>query len=182
MLFDKKTITLKDGSECILRSPLKEDALEMMEYLKACASETNFILRYIEECTETEEQESKYLQAINDSKFNIMIVAFVDGEIAGNCQLNIHKRLKTRHRGDVAIAIKKKYWNKGIGSALFNELIKIAKENGCLQLELEFIEGNTRARALYEKMGFSIFGERKRGIIQKDGTFLSEFFMVKFLD
>jgi RimJ/RimL family protein N-acetyltransferase len=182
MIFKEKTINLKDGRTCTFRSPQANDALEMMEYLKSCAEETDFILRYPEECNETVEQEAKYLQTINDSLYTIMIVATVDGKIAGNCQMNIHKRIKVRHRADVAIAIKKKYWNMGIGSAMFKELITIAQDNQCLQMELEFIEGNQRAKALYEKMGFAIFGERKRGIILKDGRSLSEFFMVKFLD
>ena len=47
------------------------------------------------------------------------------------------------------------YWNQGIGTRLFQEVIKIAESNEqLLQMGLEFIEGNTRARALYEKNGF----------------------------
>jgi RimJ/RimL family protein N-acetyltransferase len=182
MIFKEKQIILKDGRKCLLRSPKPDEAKEMMDYLRTCATETNFILRYPEECTETVEEEERFLKSIFESEYNLMIVAIVDGEIAGNCQLNIHKRMKVRHRGDVAIGIIKKYWNNGLGTAMFQELIDIAKEKACLQLELEFIEGNERAVALYEKMGFRVFGERKRGVILKDGTPLSEFFMVKYLD
>ena len=40
-------------------------------------------------------------------------------------------------------------------------MIRIAEENeSILQLELDFVEGNTRARALYEKMGFKRVGTR----------------------
>ncbi len=182
MFYNDKEIILKDGKKCLLRSPKVKDAEEMLEYLKICASETEFILRYPEECTDTVEQEEKFLQDIINSENNLMIVAIVDDEIAGNCSLHINNRMKTRHRGSVAIALKKKYWNKGIGTAMFNELIEYAKKHGCIQLELEFIEGNDRARALYEKFGFSIFAERKRAIKLKDNRFLSIFFMVKYLD
>lgn len=182
MIYKEKVIILKDGKKCVFRSPKVEDAEEMLEYLKICASETHFILRYPEECTETVEQEVRFLQNINDSKYDLMIVAIVDGEIAGNCQLNVKRRMKVRHRGSVAIVLKEKFWNKGIGTAMFNELIKYAKECRCIQLELEFIEGNNRARALYEKLGFSIFAERKRAIKLKDNTFLSEFLMSKSLE
>ena len=182
MKYKEKVIILKDGKECTLRSPNVSDALAMMEYLKICSSETDFIIRYPEECTETVEQEARYLQNINDSKYDLMIVAVIDGEIAGNCQLNIKRRMKICHRGSVAIVIIEKYWNKGIGSAMFREMIEYAKAMGCIQLELEFIEGNNRAKALYEKFGFNVFAERERAIKLKDGTFLSEFLMVKFLD
>lgn len=182
MNFNEKEIILKDGKKCLFRNPKVEDAKEMNEFLKIVASETNFILRCPEECIETDEEEAKYLQAINDSKYDLMIVAIVDGKIAGNCQLNIHKRLKTRHRASIGIGILSKYWNKGIGTAMFKEMIDIAKKSGIIQLELEFIEGNDRGQALYEKMGFSIFGKRERSIKLTDGTYLSEFWMVKQID
>lgn len=45
MIFTEKTIKLKDGALCVFRSPKTEDAGEMLEYLKTCAQETEFILR-----------------------------------------------------------------------------------------------------------------------------------------
>ena len=59
-------------------------------------------------------------------------------------------------------------------------MLRIAKERrSVLQLELEFVEGNTRARALYEKMGFKITGVRPDAIRLKDGTLLDEYMMVR---
>lgn len=182
MIYTTKEFKLKDGSICIFRSPYIEEAKEMLEYLKTCSEETHFILRYPEECTETIEEEARFLKSINDSEYSMMMVAEIDGKIAGNCQLNIYRRMKVRHRASIGIGIIKKYWNKGIGTLMFEELEKYARQNGCTQLELEVIEGNTRAIALYEKQGFRIFGERKKGVILKDGTALSEFLMAKQLD
>jgi ribosomal protein S18 acetylase RimI-like enzyme len=63
---------------------------------------------------------------------------------------------------------------------LFQELLKIAEKNkDILQIELEFIEGNTRARALYEKMGFRITGVKPNAIRLKDGTLLNEYSMIR---
>ena len=56
MIFAQKEIGLKDGRRCVLRSPTEEDAEGMLEYLKTCAAETDFILRYPEECDDTLEQ------------------------------------------------------------------------------------------------------------------------------
>jgi ribosomal protein S18 acetylase RimI-like enzyme len=82
----------------------------------------------------------------------------------------------------VAIAILKKYWNIGIGSAMFEELIKSAREHGGVDLiELGFIEGNDRARHLYEKFGFKIVSETPNAFKLKDGTRLKEFYMQKEL-
>ena len=88
--------------------------------------------------------------------------------------------MKTRHRASVAIALLKEYWNQGIGTRLFQEMIQIAEDNpSILQMELDFVEGNTRARALYEKMGFRITGVRPNAIRLKDGTLLNEYSMIK---
>lgn len=181
MIFQPKEIILKDGRKCVLRSPEPEDASMLLDFLKLITSETHFLLMTPQEVIDSIEQEKDYLNAVNTSKNRLMITAFVDGEAAGNCQLSIHTMKKTRHRCDIAIALKSKFWNLGIGTALINELIISAKDNGCTQMELEFIEGNTRANALYEKMGFYIIGERKNSIRLEDGTVLSEYLMIKEL-
>lgn len=109
-----------------------------------------------------------------------MLVCLVEGKVAGNCQIAWKTGLKTRHRAAVAIALLKDYWNQGIGTRLFTELIRIAEENeNILQMELEFIEGNTRARALYEKMGFRIVGIKPNAVRLKDGTLLNEYYMIR---
>ena len=178
MLFAEKNVTLKNGQKATLRSPRPEEAAEMLEYLRDVAGETHFILREPEECTETIEQEAAFLEGINASPRNVMIVCEVDGEIAGNCQLSFGRRAKVCHRASVAIALRKKYWRFGIGTIFFEEMIAIARENGIAQMELEFIEGNDRARGLYEKMGFRVYAEHPDAIRLKDGTMLKEYRML----
>ena len=71
----------------------------------------------------------------------------------------------------MAIALRKAYWNTGIGTAMFGAMESIARaREGVIQMDLEFIEGNTRARALYEKVGFRIVGMHPDAIRQADGT------------
>lgn len=178
MLFAAKEITLRNGKTAILRAPKPEDAEKMIEYLRGCAEETDFILRYPEECTETVEQEEKFLQGQIDSEYSIMIVCETEGKIAGNCQLSFNKRMKVAHRATVAIALRREFWGLGIGTAMFAEMVDIAKKRGSTQLELEFIEGNERAKRLYEHVGFRITGERPDAIRLRDGTMRSEFQMM----
>ena len=74
----------------------------------------------------------------------------------------------------------KEYWNQGIGTRLFQELIRIAEENpNLIQMELDFVEVNSRARALYEKMGFRITGVKPNAIRLKAGTLLNEYSMIR---
>ena len=145
------------------------------------AGETEFILRTPEECMETPEQEAEFLTRLNASTSGMMIVCEVDGKIAGNCQIGFKSRLKVRHRASLAIGILQEYWNLGIGTAMFRELIDIARKNGVEQLELEFVEGNERGRALYEKMGFVTVGEKPDAYRLKDGSSRKEISMIKRL-
>lgn len=63
---------------------------------------------------------------------------------------------------------------------MFLEMIRIAEQfGGILQMELEFVEGNDRARHLYEKMGFRIAGVRPNAIRLKNGTLLNEYIMIR---
>ena len=173
--------SLKDGRTAILRSPCDDDIQGMLDYLYVSSGETEFILRYPEECSKyTPECEKELFDRMNDSENEAMIVCTVDGKIAGNCAINWKTGMKTRHRAMVAIALLKEYWNLGIGTRMFEEMIRIAKSNpDIIQMELDFVEGNSRARALYEKMGFRITGVKPDAIRLKDGMLLNEYSMVR---
>lgn len=181
MIYPKKAIRLKDGREAILRSPQIDDAAQMLEYLRTTASETEFVIRYPEECDESVAQEAAFLQKTIESPLNMMILCEVGGKVAGNCQLMLHGRLKTKHRAGVAIALTQEFWGLGIGTAMFEEMIRVAREHGIRQMELEVIEGNERAMALYQKMGFEEAAAKPDAIRLKDGTLLKEFIMIKKL-
>ena len=173
--------TLKDGRKALIRSPRDEDIRGMLDYLYISAGETEFILRYPEECREyTPEFEKAFIDRVNASDSEIMLLCLVEGKMAGNSRILWNTDIKTRHRANIGIALMSEYWNLGIGTKLFQEMIRIAEENEyILQLELDFIEGNARARALYEKMGFRITGVKPNAIRLKDGTLLNEYSMIR---
>ena len=181
MYYPQKKITLKDGRTALLTGPAPEMAEEMVAYMKTTAGETPFLLRTPAECNYTVQGEAAYLQGLLESEYSVMIVCFVDGVLAGNCQITRKGHLKNRHRGTVAIALLQKYWGLGIGTAMFEEMLDIAHGWGLSQVELEVIEGNHRAMALYEKMGFATVAAIPDAIRLEDGTSLTEFTMVKIM-
>ena len=181
MIIKDTEFVLKDGRKALLRSPKDEDIRGVLDYLYVSAGETEFILRYPEECGKyTYEGEKALFDRINASDNEAMLVCIVDGKVAGNCQIAWKTGIKTRHRASVAIALLKEFWNQGIGTRMFEEMIRIAEANeNLIQMELEFVEGNTRARALYEKMGFRITGVNPNAIRLRDGTLLNEYCMIR---
>ena len=172
MLFTPVSFTLKDGRTGLLRSPdPAKDAADLVQYLYDTAADTPFVLRMPWEIRYTVEGEERFLQNVVDSPNDCMILCEVDGHIAGNCHLSFYPQFKRRHACTVAIALRKTYWGNGIGTAMFNAVEALARRrDGVIQMDLEYIEGNTRARGLYEKMGFRIVGMHPDAICQEDGA------------
>ena len=172
---------LKNGSTAVLRTAVPEDAAQMIAYLRACAEETDFLLRVPEEWDIPVETEKALLQDMARQTDQLMVVCDVNGEIAGTCQVVCMNRVKTRHRATVSIALRRAYWGQGISGVMFEEMEAFARERGVTQLELAYAQGNDRARRLYDRLGFVETGRGPDAIRLRDGTLLDEIFMVKKL-
>ena len=65
---------------------------------------------------------------------------------------------------------------------MFKELMKAAEQhNGTEIVDLEMIEGNNRAKALYEKFGFKIISAKPKYFKLKNGTYQNLVYMQKYL-
>ena len=181
MIFEQKQIQLKDGRFAILKTPQPDDAEKLLRFIKQSCSETNFLARYPEEWTITVEQEISWVNRLRTSQDALAISCYVDEDIVGNCEINFKSGLKTSHRATVAIAILQTWWGQGIGSAMFTEMLKVAKSHGTEIVELGVIEGNKRAMGLYEKFGFRSVAVWPKAFKLKDGTFQTEIIMQKYL-
>lgn len=181
MRLEEKQIILKNGKEAILKSPQVEDAENMLNFIIKACGETEYLLRYPEEYNISLEQEKGWVNGNLSSPDDLAITCFVDGRVAGNCVIHFKRDKKTSHLATIDIAILKEFWNLGIGSAMFKELIDTARASGTEIIELEFIEGNERAKRLYEKFGFRIVCEKPNVIKLKDGTYLKNFYMQKYM-
>jgi RimJ/RimL family protein N-acetyltransferase len=177
MIYPIKKIILKNQIDVTLRSPLDRDAQDILDYLKQVTGETEFLLRTPEECVETVQSETLFIQNINQHPTQVMILAIIDEQIIGICNVGLKTRLKVKHRATLGISVKKDYWGFGIGSILMDEMITLAKLMGAERLELEVIDGNERAIKLYQKKGFKVMSEIKGAIKNPDGTYRSEFVM-----
>ena len=182
MRFENRNFTLKDGRKCVLRPTHPDDASAMIEYMKVTAGETPYLLRYPDEVKFTVESEREILGNILENEKSVMMMAEVDGRVAGNCSINgLGDKRKIIHRCSLAIALTQEFWDLGIGRAMLTYLLELAKEVGYEQVELEVVEGNGRARRLYEKCGFVETGKHFRALKYEDGTYRDEIIMCKVL-
>lgn len=183
MRIDDIEFTLKDGRKAVLRNGRESDAQGMYDYLVKSAGETHFILREPEDCAAYSiEGEKKFINGSLENPLQLMLVCEVDGVIVGNCGLMFNDKSKLRHRASLAIALLKDYWGQGIGSRMFEAMIDTAEKfGGVTRLNLDVVEGNERALALYKKFGFEIVGKFPDALRLKDGTYLAEYRMIKKL-
>lgn len=181
MILEEKKIILKNGTEAILKTPEIEDAEMMLENIKICSGETDFLSMYPDDWAEkTVESEAKWISGYRENDNDLLIACFIDGKIVGSSDICFMSGIKTSHRAVLGITIQKKYWNLGIGSAMFEKLIKTAEENEKTEIvELEFVEENDRAKALYEKFGLKVVSVSPKKFKLNDGTYQNVGYMQK---
>lgn len=179
MRFDRKTVTLKNGETCLLRSPEGKDAAEILKHLRQTSAETGFMARYENEIQMTAQEEQDCLEHVISDPKSIMICAEIGGKIAANAGLNrVAPFRKYQHRAEFGISVKQKYWHMGIGESILTEIIKSAEKADYEQIELEVVADNERAIGLYRKFGFEIYGTRQRSFRFDDGSYAAEHLML----
>lgn len=157
----EREFTLKDGRRLRIRRAGREDAAEMLEYVKIIGSETNFLLFGAEGLPYTVEQEADVLERFNAAERGGFFLGRIEGEVACSCNLSFYSRKRLAHIAEVALASQKKFWGIGVGSAMMETLIALAKEQGAKTIELGVYADNLRAQALYKKFGFVEVGRHK---------------------
>ncbi len=160
----RKTITLKDGRECVLRSGTAADAQAVLDNFILTHGQTDNLTSYPDECSFTLEQEEKFLQSKAESPDEIELIAVVGSRVAGTAGVDrVGRYDKVKHRASFGISIDREFWGLGIGRALTEACIECARKAGYLQLELDAVEANERALALYRSVGFREYGRNPRG-------------------
>lgn len=160
----RKTVTLKDGRICILRSGTAQDGPAGLDIFIRTHAQTDYLLSYPDEITFTAEQQADYLQKKTDSENEVEILAELDGRIVGSAgveSLGAHE--KTRHRATFGISVDRDFWGLGIGRALTRACIECARDAGYAQLELDAVADNEPALALYRSEGFTEYGRNPMG-------------------
>ena len=182
MLIKEKILDLKNGNQCTLRAPKEDDANELIELLKLVCEQTPFLVSEPDEINYTIDGEKAFIRKFNESLYDIMIIIEMNNIIIGNCSLMpaANKR-KEIHRCELGIAILEEYWGLSIGRQVIEHAMKIAKAMGYEQIELDVVSGNTRAIALYTKLGFKEVGSIPCAIKLEDGTYYNDVKMIKRL-
>ncbi len=168
-----------NGKTITFRGARAEDADMLINYLKTVSGETRFLMCEADEVNYTAEDEISFINGHNESEDAMLILAFVDGEYAGNCSFEGKtSSRRTKHRVGVGIALFQKFTGFGLGRLMLELLLKKIKEQGFEQAELTVVSGNDRAYHLYESMGFKECGRVPHANKYDDGTYSDDILMV----
>lgn len=150
---------LKNGQELVIQKAVPENAQAVLDYLQIVGGESDNLLFGAGGIPLSVEEEAAFISRMNASPASAMLIGLVEGEIAcvGSLQAPVRERIA--HQADLALSVQKKFWRQGVGAALMRSLIAFARENGHTEiLHLGVRADNTRAIALYQRMGFVRIG------------------------
>ncbi|MDQ6620035.1 MAG: GNAT family N-acetyltransferase [Pseudomonadota bacterium] len=114
---------------------------------------------------------------------NLLLGAFIDGELAGTAGLERRTRTKERHKATLyGMFVVSEHAGRHVGRRIVDALIDVARTwNGLEQVTLTVTRTNTRARRLYSEAGFVTFGIEHRAMKVADEYYDKEH-MVLFLN
>lgn len=115
------------------------------------------VARYWWPYPRTEHEVKEYLKKeldVSHEKY-IIIIAELNGEPVGNVGLGPESG-RCQHIAELGMFVRRRFWGKGVGTALMREAIERAKRLGIRKIVLDTTEGNERAIKLYKKFGFEI--------------------------
>ena len=114
----------------------------------------------------------------------LAIVAVIEEKreqrIVGDASLKFNPQEALRHKAELGITVHDNHQNMGIGTALLNHLVNIARMKKLSKVWLQVSTDNDRAINLYKKAGFEIEGKLcKESYV--NGKYRNEYRMALFL-
>jgi putative acetyltransferase len=143
--------TLKDGREIMLRFLTvddKERLFEMFSSMDEKALEWSMAPYNMENIE----------RWISSLPTRIALVAEYQGKIVGWASIYMLPHPRRKGLGDLAIYLHQSFHNVGLGTAMTERLLHLAKNEKMHRLELTVVAENKIALRLYEKFGFQIEG------------------------
>lgn len=175
-------MTINEEMDCIIREAVPSDAEGVINLINRTATQTGFMTQGDEGFSLSVEEEAKELDKIYASENNSVIVAVVNGQIIGIASISGSSKPKIRHIGDIGIVIDQPFWGMGLGRMMMTELLEWAESSDVLKrLQLQVQRRNTRARKLYETLGFKLEAILEYGV-KDNGEYLDVCQMSKLIN
>jgi RimJ/RimL family protein N-acetyltransferase len=140
-----------------------DDAAPLLDFIVAATGETPFLRFFPDEINMSVGQEQDFIRKFILHENSRMLVARIEGKIAGTASIEGSPLRKFSHRGELGIAVLRDYWGRGLGRRLMHELLQWAMASpGLTKINLHVNIENEAAIQLYLACGFKIEGRLSR--------------------
>ncbi|KAA0211319.1 MAG: GNAT family N-acetyltransferase [Ignavibacteriaceae bacterium] len=174
---------LRDKSELLVRVAEIEDAASLVNIKFDITKEHIYMLREPYEFHNTIDIELKRINDMLHNRNKLQLVAEITNEIVGFLEFETKGIKKSEHVGSIYMGIAEHVRDNGIGTILLNTLIGWAVNNNSIEkITLQVFSNNERAIHLYKKFGFIMEGRLKNDIKLRDGSYIDNICMYKFVN
>ena len=149
----------------VIRDALPQDAAAVILLRKAIFGETNFMFYAPNDYGVSPEEFSAQLERTATSGHSRFILAEVDNALVGFLGISGSSVPRLRHSVQIIVGVLRAYWGQGVGRALLIEALRWAPSAGISRVELFVMRENSRAIALYERLGFRVEGSRRHAYV-----------------
>lgn len=172
---------LKNGMELLISKAIKDDAEAIIQYLNIVGGESDNLLFGKNGFQRDVESEEEFIEDINKSDNSALFIGKINNEITCVGSIQSYHKERISHQCDIALSVKKQYWNMGVGTELMNGLINFAKQTKQIEIiHLGVRSDNINAIKLYKKMGFCEIGLYKK-FFKINGEYADEILMNLYL-
>jgi len=156
----------KNPSKMKIRTATLQDASEIAKiHVEAwCSGYEGIMSAEFLRSRSVETRTEEWSEALSTRSPGINLVIELEEAIAGFCVYGPTRDSDLSHKNSgelVALNILPNYWSMGLGSELIKYVISDSHKRMWQSLYLWVLEGNSRARHLYEHMGFENTGTAK---------------------
>jgi RimJ/RimL family protein N-acetyltransferase len=174
----------KSGKTFFIRSAQGKDAGKVLACASQIIAEEKYSVTSPLEFLIGLESQIEFLETFRREPDRVFLVAETEErEIVGTIDFAPSRFLRQRHWGEFGMGVVASHRGEGIGQALLETFLQWAKLQGSIdKVCLSVHADNTRAIALYTKLGFEIEGIRKRETCFGPGQYVDSILMAKFLN
>ena len=173
-MIEPKTVTLKNGKEVCIRTPVFDDIARIIECVRDIFTDDSFFLLTAGEIGEklTVEQQQQRIDNFTSDPAKLLLITEHDGRILSMANVEASPHLRRRHIGTIGISIRPDWRGLGLGTAIMQTIIDWAASYRYLEkLTLGVWSKNAVAIALYQKMGFAEEGRKVREVKYENGYY-----------
>jgi RimJ/RimL family protein N-acetyltransferase len=175
---DPRTVAIKNGRTILIRSAAREDAAELLGFIRDVAAGTDQIASTPEDLPKTAEEERRFIEQRRDGPGSLLLVAVHDGRIVGVEGFEAPHQRRLAHTGTLGISIGESWRNCGVGRAMIQTLIDWARTHPRIEkVCLSVFSSNRIGRALYRSLGFVEEGRRRGGAKLGTNRYVDEILM-----